>query len=278
MNKELTRRPIYVYDLETQTAIDYSSGKANLEELKISIAGVWDYESYKLYGLREGELPHLLPKLKQAQLLIGFNSLGFDNAVLQNYYKDFEINSIPQLDLLDSVKKVLGFRLKLQTLVEATLKEGKSGSGLEAVEYFREGEWQKLEKYCLDDVRLTKDLFEYGVYHGYVWYSAGDKLIKIPVNWHEFVPEYDRSMTVEDKVNKALLEGLKLQVTYILPEEKEGNTFVHRPEWSLDVLNIKEDNVSVFIQELQKDQTIKTSQILKADFSGNSEAFQPSLF
>ncbi len=51
-----------------------------------------------------------------------------------------------------AVQKVLGRRIKLDTLAEATLGKKKSGNGLEAVAWWRNGEVEKVMKYCLDDV------------------------------------------------------------------------------------------------------------------------------
>ena len=60
-----------------------------------------------------------------------------------------------------AVQKTLGRRIKLDTLAEATLGKKKSGNGLEAVTWWRNGEVEKVMKYCLDDVRVTRELFEY---------------------------------------------------------------------------------------------------------------------
>ena len=61
------------------------------------------------------------------------------------------------------VEKSLGHRVSLDHLAQATLGSKKSGHGFLAIEYFRSQQWDKLESYCLDDVRLTKDLYDYAL-------------------------------------------------------------------------------------------------------------------
>jgi hypothetical protein len=55
-------------------------------------------------------------------------------------------------------------------LVSATLGRKKLGSGLDALKYFKAGQMDKLKEYCLEDVRLTRDLYEYGKQHGKLLY------------------------------------------------------------------------------------------------------------
>jgi len=40
---------------------------------------------------------------------------------------------------------------------------GKSGHGLQAVEWWKQGEIDKIKRYCLDDVKVTKGVYEYGL-------------------------------------------------------------------------------------------------------------------
>jgi DEAD/DEAH box helicase domain-containing protein len=75
---------------------------------------------------------------------------------------------LPSLDLLAEIEKRLGFRIKLDDVAQATLGVGKSGHGLMAVEYWRKGELDKLRDYCLQDVRVTRDVYEYALEHGQV--------------------------------------------------------------------------------------------------------------
>ena len=54
---------------------------------------------------------------------------------------------------------------RLQSLAEATLGRGKSGHGLQAVDWWKEGKIDKVREYCIDDVRLTRELYDYALKH-----------------------------------------------------------------------------------------------------------------
>src|SRR3989344_5886293 len=109
---------------------------------------------------------------------------------------------------MEDVVYALGHRLKLETIAQATLGHGKSGDGLDAIKYFRAGDWESLEKYCLDDVRVTKDIYDYGVSHGNIWYTNNGVKEKIIIKWGD-------GETVGDMVRRAVTRGLQLEIDYI---------------------------------------------------------------
>ena len=69
------------------------------------------------------------------------------------------------------VQKALGRRIRLQSLAEATLGRGKSGDGLKAGEWWREGKHDLVRKYCIEDVRITRELYDYALEHGKLKYK-----------------------------------------------------------------------------------------------------------
>ena len=62
----------------------------------------------------------------------------------------------------------LGYRPKLDDVAQGTLGIGKSGHGLQAVEFWKNGEIDKLRDYCLQDVKITRDVYEYALAQGHV--------------------------------------------------------------------------------------------------------------
>ncbi|MBI2083159.1 MAG: ribonuclease H-like domain-containing protein [Deltaproteobacteria bacterium] len=185
-----------VLDLETQKSFDDVGGRENLGALGVSLAGIFRYDQDQYESYLESELGRLEPLLSQAPRVIGFNIKRFDFPVLQPYFKNLKLADLPALDLLEEVEKAVGHRISLQSLAEATLGEGKSGHGLEAIEFFKRGEWERLKKYCLDDVRLTKDLYEFGKKFGRLYYFSKDKTskIEIPVSWKDPDPPKNLSL------------------------------------------------------------------------------------
>jgi DEAD/DEAH box helicase domain-containing protein len=95
------------------------------------------------------------------------------------------------LDLLAEIKKSLGRRLRLDSIAEATLGINKSGHGLEAVRWWKEGKGDLVRKYCLDDVRITKEVYEYALKNKELSYKDfGDiKKIKLDTKDWETVKE-----------------------------------------------------------------------------------------
>jgi DEAD/DEAH box helicase domain-containing protein len=131
----------------------------------------------------EETVSDLVAVLKKAALIVGFNQMRFDYEVLRPYTKE-NLRGLPNLDILLSVKGALGHRLSLDQLAEATLKQKKSGNGLEAVKWLREGRIDLIEQYCRDDVRITADLYRFGLTHRYLEYtSGGGKPGRVPVDW-----------------------------------------------------------------------------------------------
>jgi DEAD/DEAH box helicase domain-containing protein len=56
----------------------------------------------------------------------------------------------------------------LSRLAEANLGEAKEQHGLEAIQLYREGKMDELKKYCLNDVRLTKEIYDLYVKQHYL--------------------------------------------------------------------------------------------------------------
>lgn len=179
------RHPL-VIDFETQKTFREAPDP---KDLLISVAGVYDYatDEYSIY--EEHQLQEMIALFEHASIIIGFNHIHFDMPVLQPYYPG-DVMQFKLFDILVDVKDILGRRLRLDDLVQATLGEGKSGHGLQAITFFREGRMDELKKYCLDDVRLTKELFDYGVQNGKIYYpdpfGSSDKRA-INVKWEQYL-------------------------------------------------------------------------------------------
>ena len=72
--------------------------------------------------------------------MIGFNLKGFDYLVLQPYAPEIRFASIPTLDMLLELQKILGFRISLDSIASASLGATKTADGIKSVEWFRAGE------------------------------------------------------------------------------------------------------------------------------------------
>jgi DEAD/DEAH box helicase domain-containing protein len=148
-----------IFDVETKHIFQEVGG--DIKKLGVSIVGCYDYGNGAYETYLEDELNLLFKKMEHASLVIGFNSNKFDLKVLEPYYIG-DIFQFSRLDILEEVEKYLGHRVALDDLAKATLDIRKSGHGFKAIEYYRKKEWDKLKSYVLDDVKITKELYEYG--------------------------------------------------------------------------------------------------------------------
>jgi len=175
--------PIIVFDLETQNAFDDVGGYRNTRALRMSIGVTWSSADQAFHRYGEPDVPALVEELGSASLVVGFNLLNFDYEVLAAY-TDQPLRNLPTVDMLDHIYRKLGFRVKLDDLVRATLKVQKSGHGLDAIRWWREGQIEKLYEYCQQDVDVTRQLYEFGKQNRYVqFYDKRYKLQQVSVNW-----------------------------------------------------------------------------------------------
>jgi len=184
---------ILVLDIETQKSFKEigKSKMMSLAKLKVSVVGIYDYNTDCYESYEEKDMMELDKKLQAADMIIGFNIRRFDMPVLQPYlFKNVE--ELPVLDLLDGIERVRGHRASLDSVARATVKEGKSGDGSEALALFKEGRMEELKKYCLDDVRLTKEIYEFGYREGKIFFTStwDYKTYEIPVKWREETDEF----------------------------------------------------------------------------------------
>lgn len=173
-----------VLDLETQKDFAEAGGRSRQHLLKVSVAGIYVYPDDKYYCFQENEISKLAEMLASADQIIGFNIKQFDYAVLQPYL-NFPLEQIPTLDILLETEKMLGHRISLESIATATLGSGKTGSGLQAIRLWKTGQIEELKKYCLNDVKLTREIYEYGQKYGKVLYRDFFETREIRVNFPE---------------------------------------------------------------------------------------------
>lgn len=175
---------LVVFDVETKKAFDEVGGYYP-EKLGVSVAGVWYSTSSAtslgasgvLRAFREEEFPEMFKIFESADRIVGFNSIDFDMAALKPYYLG-DLLKLPNFDIIKKIEEKVGYRVKLDALAKETLGIQKGGSGLDAITYYHEGNWEKLTKYCLEDVAITRDLYLYGLEH---------RQLKFKNKWNELV-------------------------------------------------------------------------------------------
>ena len=188
-----------IFDIETQNT--FAEVNNDFKKLKISVISIYRTDLATYQSFTENELSQLWPILEKSDRLVGYNSEHFDLPVLGNYYLG-DLTKIPHLDIMKEVKEALGFRLKLADLAEATLDNvQKTADGLQALRWWKEGKIEEIKKYCEQDVRVTKEIYDFGKQNKQLFYKTfnGD-ILPFAV---DFAPKADVSTQI-NQINLTL--------------------------------------------------------------------------
>lgn len=182
-----------IFDIETRNIFD-DVGKADPALLDISLVGVYDSKTDEYTSYLVEDLPKLWPLIENADVLIGYNSDHFDIPLLNKYYHG-DLTKIKSLDIMAEIKKSLGRRIGLGNVAEATLNVGKSAHGLQAVEWWKKGDIESIRKYCLQDVKVTKEIYEYALKNKKLKYKDYDTIKEIPIDTSKWDDGGESAMT-----------------------------------------------------------------------------------
>ena len=177
------------FDIETRGGFG-ALGRLDAGALELTVVGVHDSETGEYTSYLKDELGALWPKLERADVLIGYNSDSFDIPILNRYYPG-DLARIRSIDLMVEVQKVLGRRLRLDSLAQATLGRGKTADGLKAVDWWNQGLFEKVREYCIEDVRLTRELFDHALAHGSLKYKDLKEIREIKLETSSWLKESD---------------------------------------------------------------------------------------
>lgn len=175
---------IVYFDLETQRTANDVGGWQNKHQMGMSIGCTFSTKTGEYHIYTEDLVQDLINQLLRADLVVGFNHVGFDYGVLMGYTVRELQEQIQSFDILLDIEKRIGHRLKLEALATATLGAGKIADGLDAIRWWQQGKMAEIAEYCCYDVKVTKCLHEYGVEHGHVKYlDRNQREQTIVVDW-----------------------------------------------------------------------------------------------
>jgi len=170
-------REIYL-DIETlRLSHEVEGGWGNVRGFGLAVAVTWDKEN----GFRrwfEDDAQKLVSELHVFTRIVTFNGNRFDIEVLRAYAPVEGVRE-RSLDIHEVLHKQLGHRVKLDQLARDTLGTAKSGDGLQAVEWWRAGQKDRVAEYCEKDVAILRDVVEHGRKKGFVIISAR----QVKVQW-----------------------------------------------------------------------------------------------
>lgn len=182
---------VVVFDLETQLSAAEVGGWNKTYLMRVSCGIVWDSRTDEFTTYFEEDVQKLIEHLKAADLVVGFNCIGFDYSVLRGYTR-YDFKNLETLDMLREIKEQLNFRVSLNSLAHSTLEKEKSADGLQALRWWKQGRLDLIEQYCRDDVAITRDIWRYGRDRGYLLFDRKDQgRMRIPVDFSEKVTALD---------------------------------------------------------------------------------------
>lgn len=181
-----------VFDIETRNIFD-DVGSNDPAALDMSVVCIYDSKTDEFSSYLVEELPKFWEIIEDADMLISYNGEHFDIPILQKYApKGLDLSKIKHVDLLKELKVAAKRRMKLDQVAEGTLGINKSGHGLDAVVWWRKGEIDKIKKYCVDDVKITRDVYDFALKNGFLKFREGGKDIEIKLdtsNWEKLEEE-----------------------------------------------------------------------------------------
>ncbi len=155
-----------VFDIETSNFFtDPGVGWDNFGALKISVVGIYSYDEERYVCLEEKEMADIARIFSRAKTIVGFSMNRYDVPVLNGYFQKLRTAApnlweMERIDLLEEIEVITAERISLSRLAEANLGVKKESRGSEAIKLFHDGKIKELKDYCLNDVKLTKELYD----------------------------------------------------------------------------------------------------------------------
>ena len=167
------------WDVETKSWFDETGGN-DPGKLGVSVVSVyWRNENEsRMQSFWEKDFDGMWKLFRDADRIIGFNTLGFDIPAMRPYAPT-EFAKWPHFDILDKIKTAnFGRGASLNAIAKDTLGTAKIDSGANAVMYWKKGDAESLgllKKYCEADVAITCDIYDF---------AMKNKFLKFTDHWN----------------------------------------------------------------------------------------------
>jgi DEAD/DEAH box helicase domain-containing protein len=175
---------ILTFDIETTNTFD-EVGSPHAADLDLAVICVHDSNTDEMTHYFKENLNKLWPLIESADMLVTYNGDHFDIPLLNKYYAG-DLTQIKSLDLLVEIRKSLGRRIKLDDIASATLGQSKSADGLQSIVWWRQGKIDDVVNYCKQDVKVTRNVYDFALKHGHVLYIKDGKKEKIKLDTSEW--------------------------------------------------------------------------------------------
>ena len=152
------------------------AGSYDPADLGVSLVSVYvrGENGERMQSFWEKDFDQMWKLFRDADRIIGFNTLGFDIPAMKPY-APADFAALPHFDILDKIKQVnFGRGTSLNAIAKDTLGTEKIDSGANAIEYFKKGDpisLALLQKYCEMDVAITRDIYDFGAKNKYLKFT-----------------------------------------------------------------------------------------------------------
>lgn len=179
---------------------------SNMDEVVGQMKSFWSPQALPVLGPETVVFNEMWNWFEEADRIIGYNTLGFDNPIMNVIYDKGDFTKLKHFDVLEMIRQSFGHRVKLDSVAKETLGQGKNASGMDAVAWWAkrdEVSLANLKKYCEMDVEVTKGVYDYGL---------KNKVLKFKDRWNEL-----RETTVDFSYPK--------EVEVVVPTEVQMGLF-----------------------------------------------------
>lgn len=188
---------IAVFDAEIKKRIEEcSKGWNSHDEMGVSVLVIFDYKEMRYRVFDDRNIAEAIEMLWSYDTVVGFNTVGFDWKLLRATYPKLIVRDDSERPTIRYKFKEFGRRsddfdvlreiwisldldpdhfapathggYKLDDVAFETIGLRKSGDGAKAPSLYQEGRWSELVDYCIRDVQIEKELFEFTQRYGYV--------------------------------------------------------------------------------------------------------------
>lgn len=183
---------IVYFDLETRRSAAEVGGWHETAKMGVSVAVTFSTKDNAYHIYTEERMEELIEELRHADLVVGYNHIGFDYGVLQAFTFWTVADVTNNLDICTYLSSRIGHRIKLDSVAKVTLGgNSKTAEGTDALKWWAEytatGDTQKLldiARYCCYDVKVTMEVYKFGAENGYVMYeNKKGEPERIDVDW-----------------------------------------------------------------------------------------------
>ena len=148
--------------------IEYCEGWRDFKGMGISVIAVYDYLQQRYSVYLEDNMEEFLRLAYSTDVVVGFNSLSFDNNLVAA--NGIDIDEENSYDILVEIWKAAGLSptfkypshigYSLDSMCETNFGIKKTGSGALAPILWQQGKYGQVIDYCLHDVWMTKKLLD----------------------------------------------------------------------------------------------------------------------